>query len=116
MSLEIKDKFKSKYNKETLLLCARICKYIQENPLITGAELSKVFLITPVRIRKLIQIARENNDKIVPQGYFLISFKRGYKLTNNKKEIRYWTRGQHKRGVSALAQVNQAWKITKENW
>ena len=67
--------------------------------------------------RKYIRYIRENNSKFMKnKKRFIITTSQGYKLTNNKKLIGKWSNQLYKRTTSQTRQLNQVWKIIKENW
>lgn len=100
-------------------LAENLIKYIykvnSEGILPTGSQLANAFKTSQAEIRKVIQIIREHNNEFFKTSY-LISHSKGYEITNDKKIIAKWAEKQHLRGVSALSQVEQAWKITKKGW
>lgn len=42
---------------------------------------------------------------------FLVAFARGYEITKDHKKIKDWADKHHKKAVSGLKQVNEAWNV-----
>lgn len=82
----------------------------------SGGELAKHLDISLVEVRKIIQNIREHNNELLDNGLFIIATNKGYELTNKRYKIKKWAKTRQTKAISGLAQVDQAWKITKEKW
>lgn len=115
-------KFKNKFIKELSYLEIEDAKLVIDtirtlnstDIIPTASILSEELAMQQVRVRKIIQNIRENSTELLRKGEYLIAYKRGYSISKDKKAIRKWINGRHKRAVSGLAQVEQGWECLKK--
>ncbi len=117
--MQLKFTHKKKLSKEQIKTCNKVINEVifctQEQPWVSGSWLSKQLNMHQAELRKNIQIIREYNELFFTDMYLIASVK-GYQLTKNKAKILKFAKSIHTRGKSALAQVDQAYKIAKESW
>lgn len=90
-------------------LAKQLVMQLRKTNSLKGKDYARLLKIPMQTIRTIIQIIRENPNHFLHRGEFIVANDNGYQLTNDKRLIKQWADKQHKRAVSGLKQVNEAW-------